>query len=190
MPALGHRRGQEFGPLVTLTPHSYSFFFCVCEAALLYFFCLLQLRAILRPLCFLAVGRGRSSSGQDGLSWWGNASPQTYVFLQITSPALFCERVQPFSSTFNLFFFFFFFPPSPPHFSPRVQSISSAFLFFSASPGWETGHSCRGTASLSRVALSRPPPKHTATSYPGNRLSFLYFGGNGSSAPPLASILQ
>ena len=96
-----------------------------------------------------------------------------HVFLQITSPALFCERVQPFSSTFNLFFFFFFFPPSPPHFSPHVQSISSAFLFFSASPGWETGHSCRGTASLSRVALSRPPPKHTATSYPGNRLSFL-----------------
>lgn len=72
-----------------------------------------------------------------------------------------------------IYSFFFFFPPSPPHFSPRVQSISSAFLFFSASPGWETGHSCRGTASLSRVALSRPPPKHTATSYPGNRLSFL-----------------
>lgn len=57
------------------------------------------------------------------------------------------------------------------HFFPCFESISSTILFFFPSAGWETGHSCRGTASLSRVALSLPSPKHTDTSNPGNCLS-------------------
>lgn len=36
MAALGHSGGQEFDPLATLTPHSYSIF--LCGATLLYFF--------------------------------------------------------------------------------------------------------------------------------------------------------
>lgn len=47
----------------------------------------------------------------------------------------------------------------------------SPFLFSFPSSGWETCHSCRGTASLSRVALSRlhqniPPRVTPVTDYP------------------------
>ena len=91
-------------------PSQLQLFLCVWSRSFIF------LLSFTTPCYFMTSLFPRCREGwQAGLSWWGNALPQTYVFLQITSLALFCQRVQPFSSTFNLFFFF---SPSPPHFSP------------------------------------------------------------------------
>lgn len=137
------------------------------------FLCCLQLCATLRPLCFLIAGRGRSSSGQGR-----GAGGETHGSVPENHSSPLC--VAPIMGRVYLFFFclaplLFYLSHAgtlPHSFPPHLNPCFSPFLIFSASPGWETGHSCRGTASLSRVALSRPSPKHTATSYPGNRLSF------------------
>lgn len=85
--ALGHRGGQEFGPL-PLWPLTVTAFFFLCEATPLYFFVFYNF-VLFYDLFVSIVGRGRSSSGQGGLSWWGNVLPQTYVLLKISSLALF-----------------------------------------------------------------------------------------------------
>lgn len=174
MAAPGHRGGQEFGPAATLTPHSYSIF--LCGAALLYFFVVYN-SVLLYDLFVssllggveVAVGRAEELV-EKRMAVYPKITPLPFV-LPLLWDAVY------------LFFFFLLrscfiysmlahrrtpLPPPP----PRLNPCFSPFLISSASPGWETGHSCRGTASLSRVALSRPSPKHTATSYPGNRLSF------------------
>lgn len=157
----------------TVTPHCYSSF---CEATPLYFLCLLQLCAFLQPLCFLIV--------EVAVSWMERAGHIYYprqmccwkwlLLLCLTSPTSLRLLLSSVPSPFSLHPFFLFIPLG--HLSSTYffffQSISSPFLFFFPSSGWETCPSCRGTASLSRVALSRPSPKHTTTSYPGNCLSF------------------
>lgn len=54
MAALGHRGGQEFSPLATLTPHSYSIF--LCGASLLYFFVVYNLVLSYDPLVSSLLG--------------------------------------------------------------------------------------------------------------------------------------
>lgn len=176
MAAPGHGGGQEFGPAATLTPSQLQHLFVWSRPFI--FLCRLQLCATLRPLCFLIAGRGRSSSEQcrgAGGEMHGSV-PENHSSPLCVAPIM--GRGLP-------FFFFPCYAPvlfipcwhiaallTPPSRPPHLNPCFSPFLISSASPGWETGHSCRGTASLSRVALSRPSPKHTATSYPGNRLSF------------------
>lgn len=138
------------------------------------FLCCLQLCATLRLLCFLIAGRGRSSSGQGrgaGGEMHGSV-PENHSSPLCVAPIMGCGL--PFFFFLATLLFYLFHAGTSPHSftPPRLNPCFSPFLISPASPGWETGHSCRGTASLSRVALSRPSPKHTATSYPGNRLSF------------------
>lgn len=157
MAALGHHGGQEFGPPATLTFHTYSIFFVPSRPFI--FLCCLQLCATLRLLCFPIAGRGWSSSGLGG----GAGGESHWPRSENLSSALLCRSYYATRSTFFFSFLSFFAPilfflaGTSPHFSPplQLQSIFSPFLISSAAPGWETGHSCRGTASLSRVALSR-----------------------------------
>lgn len=170
--ALGHRGGQEFGPPATLTPHSYSIF--LCEATLLYFFVVynfvlfydLFVSSLLGGV-EVPVGRAVELVGKcmcamhRHVCYW-----KSLLFLCL------CSIIRSSLIFVLLLHFHLFCFGTSPHFFPSLNPSLHAFLFSFPSPGWETGHSCRGTASLSRVALSRPSPKHTATCYPGNRLSF------------------
>lgn len=167
--ALGHRGGQEFDPLAILTPHSYSIF--LCEAALFYFFvvynCVLFYNRFVSPLLGgveVAVGRTHELVGKSVAMY-----RHTHTHTPQIDPPVFFPYHQ------NLFFHLLHFLSSKFDISPRIfltlNPSVPPFLFFLPTPGWETGHICSGTATLSHVALSWPSPKHTITSSPGNCLS-------------------
>lgn len=171
--ALGHQRGQEFG-LLPLWPLTVTAVF-LCDSTLLNLFVFYNFVLFYNLFVTSLLGGVEVAVGRTDCTGGGHVSLQTCVLLKLTCltvtsfthTIIWCSLLFLFSST-HIYPFF----GTSPHLFPSFQSITSPFLFFFPSPGWETGHSCRGTASLSRVALSQPSPKHTATSYPGNCLSF------------------
>lgn len=154
--ALGQRGGQEFGPPATLTFHTYSIFF-LCRLALLYFFvvynsALLYDLFVSSPLGGVGAAVGRAEELLEKVTGRGlRSAPLPFRVTPIVPLGL------PFFSSPSLLLLDLIF--SVWHLLRlhplQFQSIFPPFLISSASPGWETGHSCRGTASLSRVALSR-----------------------------------
>lgn len=157
--ALGHRGGQEFGPL-PLWPLTVTAFF-LCGATLLYFFVFYNFVLFYDLFVSSLLGGVEVAVGRTDRAG-GEMYCHRHVLLK-TSLSLF-DIIFIFVLLSDLVQSSFF--PSPPlsfilmaHFSSTLPSISSPFLFFFPSPGWETGHSCRGTASLSRVALSQPSTK-------------------------------
>lgn len=158
--ALSHRGGQEFGAL-PLWPLTVTAVFCAKQ---LFYISFLFYNSVLFYGLFVSSWLGGVEVAVGRTDWAGGEMccsrhmprRKWLLLLCLTSSLFFCSRCCYYCLTDSGLLF-----PLPLHFHLSLkrllsffQSDSSPFLFFFSSPGWETGHSCRGTASLSRVALS------------------------------------
>lgn len=132
MAPLGHRGGQEFGPLLLRPPQLQHL---LSETTLLYIFFFYN-SVLFYDLFVSRLLGGVEVQVAEGRTDWAGGE-------------IYCHRRLCYFSCFLFLSLWsdlgFFLHILMGHFSSTpLQCISSPFLFSFASPGWETGHSCRG----------------------------------------------
>lgn len=186
--ALGHRGGQEFGPLLLWPPHSYSIF--LCEATLLYFFVFYN--SVLFYDLFVSSMLGGLEVAVGRTDWAGGE--------------MHCRRYMCYFSCFvwRNFFFCYYLITSNFFFSSALPFIRMGHFFPSFNPSLLPSCSSvplQGGRQVTAVGGRRAchvllclglhqniPPQVTLATFPFNHPTVVW--RKWQLFPPLASILQ